>query len=265
MKKILLILALTLLFAIGASGNFREYYGWRSVAFNVAENESSYIAFECPEMTLYLKNGESTGVILVKNNLGEDVELYFYSPDDILTFSNPTFLYVGEEELVNAEFRGGTGEYIIPIDIEAFWANGSAKIPACNVKIFNMPVRISKILLSGSTEVPLFEREVWTFRILVESETGGNYTVLDTIPAEFEVLGIDVSSGSYTLIHHGRSCKIVWEVHVDGSEFMDVTIATKLNPAGKQEFTSPGRYNLNDGAEIKETGAVSNPIIVNAG
>ncbi|WP_456330670.1 hypothetical protein [Archaeoglobus sp.] len=268
MKKLILILAATLVLVLGASGNFREYYGARGVAVSIADNNSSYIAFECPEITLYLQSGESSGVISVKNNLGEDAELYFSTPDDILTFTNPTFLYAGEEKLVEAEFTGGHGEYTIPIDIEAFWANGSARIPACSVEVVNPLVKISKILLEGDTEVPLFEREVWKFRILVESEIGDNYTILDTIPAEFEVLSITSSSGSHTEHHPGvgRSgvTKIVWEVHVEGSEFMDVTVATKLNPAGKQEFTSPGSYNLNDGAEIKGLGIVSNPIIVNA-
>ncbi len=264
MKKLILILAATLVLVLGTSGNFREYYGARGVAVSIADNNSSYVAFDCPEITLYLQSGESSGVISVKNNLGEDAELYFSTPDDILTFTNPTFLYAGEKKLVQAEFRGDHGEYIIPIDIEAFWANGSARIPACSVKVVNPMVKISKILLEGNTAVPLYEREVWTFRILVESELGDNYTVLDTIPAEFEVLDIFASSGSYTQNYHGRSCEIVWNVHVDGSEYMDVTVATKLNPAGKQEFTSPGSYNLNDGAEIKGLGIVSNPIIVNA-
>ena len=264
MKKLILILVATLVLVLGASGNFREYYGARGVAVSIADNNSSYIAFECPEITLYLQSGESSGVISVRNNLGEDAELYFSTPDDILAFTNPTFLYAGEKKLVEAEFTGDQGEYTIPIDIEAFWANGSARIPACSVKVVDPLVKISKILFEGDTEVPLFEREVWTFRILVESEIEGNYTILDTIPAEFEILDITASSGSYSQNHHGRSCEIVWNVHVEGTEYMDVTVATKLNPAGKQEFTSPGSYNLNDGAEIKGLGIVSNPIIVNA-
>ena len=268
MKKLLLILAATLVLVLGSSGNFREYYGARGVAVSIADNNSSYISFECPEVTLYLKSGDSTGVISIKNNLGEDVELYLYTPNDILTFSNPTFLYAGEEKLIEAKFRGDQGEYTIPIDIEAFWANGSAKIPACSVKVVDYTVKIRKILLSGNTTVPLFTREVWKFRIIVESSAGDNYTILDTIPAEFEVLSIAASGGSYTTHHPGagRSCvtKIVWDVYVEGTEFLDVTIATKHNPAGKQEFTSSGSYNLNDGAEIKRLGIVSNPIIVNA-
>ncbi len=268
MKKLLIILAATLVLVLGSSGNFREYYGARGVAVSIADNNSSYIGFECPEIALYLANGDSAGVISVKNNLGEDAELYFSTPNNLLVFSNPTFLYAGEEKLVEAEFRGSQGEYTIPIDIEAFWDNGSARIPACSVKVVDPVVRISKVLLSGNTTVPLFTREVWKFRILVESDAGENYTILDTIPAEFEVLSIAASDGSYTTHHPGtgRSCttKIVWDVYVEGTEFMDVTIATKHNPAGKQEFTGPGSYNLNDGAEIKGLGIVSNPIIVKA-
>ncbi len=264
MKKLMLILVATLVLVLGSSGNFREYYGARGVAVSIAENNSSYISFECPEVTLYLSSGDSTGVIRVSNNLGEDAELYFSTPDDILTFSNPTFLYAGEEKLVEAEFWGGHGEYTIPIDIEAFWANGSARIPACSVKVVDPAVKIKKILLSGNTTVPLFTREVWKFRILVESSAGDSYTILDTIPAEFEVLSITASNGSYTTNYRGHATKIEWEVYVDGTEFMDVTVATKCNPAGKQEFTSQGSYDLNDGAEIKGLGIVSNPIIVKA-
>ena len=44
------------------------------------------------------------------------------------------------------------------------------------------------------------------------------------------------------------------------SEFIDLLVFTKLNPAGKQEYTTPGTYTMNSGATLKwEQGAAGGP------
>jgi len=49
-----------------------------------------------------------------------------------------------------------------------------------------------------------------------------------------------------------------------GSAYIDITIYTRKNPAGKQEFTSCGEYPLNEGAEIAGYDIISNSLTVTA-
>lgn len=263
MRISLLILSACLLLALGVGGDFREYYSSRSIGVSIAANNSSYLSFECPETAVYMSKGEVGKVVKVENNLAEDVEIYLSAEGNIFNFRNPIILPSGESRLIEAEFNGNAGDYFVPLQINAYWANGSAKIPACSLHVVNS-VEIRKVLLSGNESVSLFTREVWKLRILIKGN--GNYTVLDTIPAEFEVLSVTASEGCFDTFHPGNSdaTKITWTVHADGEEFLEVEIATKLNRAGKQEFTSPGIYYLNSGAEIKGLGLVSNSIIVYA-
>ena len=87
--------------------------------------------------------------------------------------------------------------------------------------------------------------------------------VYDRIAAELDVISYEATIGEVIYCEHlGRKRKgatlIIWDVGDltavdDGgpSAFLYLTLATNLNPAGKQRYTSPGRYELNSGATLK--------------
>ncbi len=261
----LVSIVISLVLILGSSGNFREYYGERGAFLRISDNSTSYIAFECPAGVITVKSGETFAVMNVTNNLNEGADFYFTSADDLIEFSNPIYLESGETATVYGVFKGGAGNFTVPVTITALWANGSALIEGCSVEISDPVMKLEKILISGNKSVQTGVREFWTFRILLESY--GIYdeiTVKDTIPAEFEIISINASNGNYSLYHPGNgmmgATKLVWVVDGGGVEYIDVTVATKLNPAGKQEFTSSGIYYLNEGAEIKGCSVKSNEI-----
>ena len=263
--KHILIFALCLTTLLGSSGHIKEFYGGRNIIVNIADNNSSYIAFTCQDTVHYLNKGDSFYSMMITNNLGKDAEFYLSSPQDMLTFSNPTYISDGDSEMITATYNGDQGDHEIPINVYAVWDGGSATLRTCSVHVVCSKAEIEKILLKGNTTVPLKTKEFWTFRILVKSYGDAkNYTIKDTIPGEFEIASISASSGNYLITQTGKAKHVMWYVKVTDEEYLDVTIYTTKNPAGKQEFTSEGYYSLNDGAEIIELGIKSNPIYVRA-
>jgi hypothetical protein len=167
----------------------------------------------------------------------------------------------------------------------ATWEGGGASVSVCPLKIIvTSGPRIKKILLSGNTSgIPLKTYQEWVFQIVVTNPTGEdlNLTIAYTIPAEFNVspARTNASAGTYEFWAanqgggngngNGNSqpaTKMEWNVTVPagGSEHMNVTIFTRVNHGNQQEFTSCGDYSLNNGAEIKGYGVVSNEIWVTA-
>lgn len=93
-----------------------------------------------------------------------------------------------------------------------------------------------------------------------------------------KLLEYERSQGNLDVIKKGKgkmgATHLTWLVgNLTGDAELTMRIATRQNPAGKQEFTSPGNYSLNDGAWLKaiscstgekiEEGPTS-PIIVTA-
>ncbi|ASJ15435.1 hypothetical protein [Thermococcus radiotolerans] len=177
------------------------------------------------------------------------------------------------------------GEYVIPVTMYARWNGGDAVIETCSIKlIVRGGPTIEKILLHGNTsDIPLKTYQEWVFQILVTNPTGEDLTltITDTIPAEFNVsLGrTSASAGTYRFwaANEGHQCgghcggghaqpatKMEWNVTIPagGSAHINVTIFTRINNGGQQEFTSCGEYPLNEGAEIKGYDIRSNGINV---
>lgn len=83
--------------------------------------------------------------------------------------------------------------------------------------------------------------------------------VSDRFGAEWEIEEITtVSQGTVTTWTKGASEKVFleWDVGtLDLGEmaYIIIQISTDLNPSGKQEYTSPGCYELNSGAVLKFT------------
>ncbi len=261
-------LVLSLILLIGASGNFREYDGERGTILQVAENNTSYVAFNCPETEIVVKNGETFAVMTLTNNLMERADFYIESQGDLIEFDNPTSIDSGKSEIIYGTYNGDGRNYSIPTTIKVQWINGSASVDSCTVNISYPLPELEKTLINGNQTVKTGVKETWTFRIALtnygEKET---YTVTDSIPAEYEVVNVTPSSGTITLEHPGNgkmgATKLKWIVTAEDVEYVYVTVSTKLNPAGKQEFTCSGFYILNSGAEIKGYGITSNSITLN--
>ena len=87
-----------------------------------------------------------------------------------------------------------------------------------------------------------------------------NYTVCindvvvyDVLPAELELIEYELTQGTLSATKKGKgkmgSTHLIWDVgDLYGDAELVLKIATRKNPAGKQEFTSPGTYLLNEGA-----------------
>ncbi len=261
-------LLLSLVLLIGASGNFREYGGERDTTLQIVGNNTSYVAFTCPETEIVVKSGETFAVMTITNNLIEGADFYIKSQGDLIKFENPTTIESGESAVIYGTFNGSVGNYSIPITIDVQWINGSAYVESCTINISDPLPEIEKTLLKGNQTVKTGVKESWTFRItLTNYGSEQTYTVKDTIPAEYEVINVVPSNGTYALEQpgHGKMgpTKLKWIVTVENDEHVDVTVSTKLNPAGKQEFTCSGLHTLNSGAEIMGYGITSNGIMLN--
>ncbi|MBE8539708.1 hypothetical protein [Geoglobus acetivorans] len=262
---ILLVFSLTVL--LGSSGNFREYGGERTAVYQITDNSSSFIAFSCPVGSLRVTNGDVVTVLTLTNNLNENAEFYITPDVNVLEFNNPVAIDAGDSADIQATYVGGEGEYTVLLAVDAVWANGSARVETCTINITDPTLEIEKVLLSGNKSVRMGEKEYWTYRIVLKNYGSDELlTVKDVVPAEFEVIGFNQSSGNVTVTQTGHgmmgASKILWIVNAGDVEYLDVEISTKMNPAGKQEFTSPGEYCMNNGAEIVEHGIKSNALTV---
>ncbi len=296
MKKIFsvtLIFLLASLMLIGSSGTFVQFTGNRDVKMDVVSHDEEYMAFSCignySGTVMAEKNSTvEFNALTVFNYLNELQTAWVTLVPDYSALPGEVTMWIetenGSHIAVNSEnsytFSGSVnvgdapvGEYEIPIQMYAYWNRGDASISTCPLRlIITEGPRIEKILLEGNTTVPTHTYEEWKIRILVTN--GGiarNMTIRDTIPNEFDIdlNRTSASAGSYEFIGAGNgsgATKLTWNVSLGSEEsaYLDMLVYTKLNPAGKQEFTSCGRYALNEGAEIRELGLKSNSLWVNA-
>jgi len=107
--------------------------------------------------------------------------------------------------------------------------------------------------------LPLGEEIGWIMEIHVKNSfpfTMQNVIVTDNLAAELEVDSYVVGTGKVVLQTKGKSDKVALEWTIgdltpDTVCSLWLTVSTDLNPAGKQEFTSPGCYELNSGSVVK--------------
>lgn len=129
---------------------------------------------------------------------------------------------------------------------------------------------ISKIKTLGPDEVFTHTYTEWELRITVanlgQSCTLTDVTVYDVLPAEIELLDYNLTQGTLETVKKGwgkmAATHLTWFVgHLGAQNLLCgpyqaeliLKIATIKNPAGKQEFTSPGTYILNEGASATGT------------
>ena len=80
--------------------------------------------------------------------------------------------------------------------------------------------------------------------------------VKDNLAAELEVDGCLAETGEVVLKTRGKSAKVkltwnIGDLSPGSGASLWLTVSTDLNPSGKQEFTSPGCYELNSGSVVK--------------
>lgn len=152
-------------------------------------------------------------------------------------------------------------------------SNNAASAPVSVSVPVLLPPRLeaSKVMLSGIEEGYTLTYYEWELLITV-SNTGGSalddVVVTDVLPAELQLLGMNVSTGVASFVdladdsqtraapapptvYPVKSTHIRWDVgplEAGQSETLYMTVCTRLNPAGNQEFTSPGTYLINEGA-----------------
>ena len=295
MRKILpiiLVLALSSLILIGSSGTFVYFEAGREVKVAVVPHDKEYLAFTCYEgyaatVVVDKNSSKSFGALTVKNYLNELKEVWIRLDPDYSDLPGDMEVWIESEDGIEREIASGDsytflgivgvgedvpeGEYVVPITFYARWNGGDAVVETCPLRIIVVGgPTIEKILLEGNTTVPVHTYEEWKVRILVTNDgLARNLTIEDTIPNEFDVdLGrTSASAGTYEFVAMGNgngATKLTWNVSLEAGEsaYLDMLIYTKKNPAGKQEFTSCGRYPLNDGATIKGYDITSNSITV---
>ncbi|WP_324735131.1 hypothetical protein VFC49_08140 [Thermococcus sp. SY098] len=289
---VLLVLLASSMILIGSSGNFREYESQRGIWVQISQGNESYIAYFCTDdgysTTVTVEQGSfaSFNALTIRNQLGETLEARIegdYSsllPSIDVELENGWVTLFDQEEYsfegnVSAASNAPIGTYIVPITLYASWDNGDAEISTCPLKInvIAPQVELTKTLIDGNTTVHIKTNQSWTMRIEVTNYGSEKELVIkDVIPAELEVdlNRTSATNGTYTFTKQGignmGSTHMEWRVTVrkGESEYIDITVYTRLNPAGKQEFTSPGTYTLNEGAEIVGYGIKTDPITVEA-
>jgi hypothetical protein len=161
------------------------------------------------------------------------------------------------------------GVYTVTLTVTA--SNGLSDTDTMTVTVIApepAALTVEKVKLSGIDEGVTHTYYEWELQITV-TNTGGSdvldVVVYDVLPAELGLMEIVPSVGYFTYTGMGgtraapvgpsilpvRSTYITWTVGTMApgqSETLYLKVCTRLNPAGKQEFTSPGTYIINEGA-----------------
>lgn len=114
----------------------------------------------------------------------------------------------------------------------------------------------------GANVVCTFEDVEWRVPIVLrvlDQEGITDIEVKDTFPAEYSVDRFIATAGQVTVEPAGggnSATKVTWTIdELPGGSVarLVMLVSTRTNPAGKQEFTSPGVYDLNPGMDAKWT------------
>lgn len=198
-----------------------------------------------------------------------------YTWEGMLTlgiFDNAMNMVYTEEQQVNLTVGGmaktyyfefildETGEYLVratSMDI----TGSEVDMKELYITVIESPavLEISKVKISGPDEVYTHTYYEWELQITVMN-TGGSdaldVAVKDVLPAELKLLDYTLTQGTLKAVKKGKgkmgsthlNCWTVGTLEPGKEANLTILISTIKNPAGKQEFTSPGTYILNDGA-----------------
>lgn len=251
------LLLLVAVMAFQLNSDFNSYYAERSNQQAVVEPEEAYIGYSCENVFIKLVCGSGSSehaILRIYNNMNEliHVRVELEIPWEGIEIENEEFdVTPMSVKDVIAKISLPVGTYHASFVISASFENGSAEIfTICHSEIVvekAQETTIRKVLVEGKKVVETHKRETWTFVISVENPKE-NSTVKDTIPGEFSIVSYSATTGTVTIKTVGKAKHVFWTLSESGE--LTITIETALNPAGKQEFTSPGWYYLNEGAEL---------------
>ncbi|MEW5936568.1 MAG: PKD domain-containing protein [Candidatus Thermoplasmatota archaeon] len=154
--------------------------------------------------------------------------------------------------------------------------DGTSAVDTSMASITEQPTRaslsITKEKINGPDVVETHTCYGWTLEITVINEGGSFATdvyVYDVLPAELELINHTITHGTFAYVQNGHgqmgSTSLTWYVGSLGPQeeaLLTLCIATTTNPAGHQEFTSPGTYSLNDGAWATGIDSLTGEVIV---
>jgi len=115
----------------------------------------------------------------------------------------------------------------------------------------------------GDIVIETEENIVWEMEIVIQNYWGSlpwtNIVVTDKLAAELELdspFPLSITQGTVSNYTTGKSKKVhlTWVVGtLNPNEVarLKFRVSTDLNPAGKQEYTTPGCYELNSGPTMK--------------
>ena len=117
------------------------------------------------------------------------------------------------------------------------------------------------VQISGDDEVLTHTLSIWEVQITVFNPHEWKFEeimVTTTLPAEIECTSHTLAQGELEISKHGKgesgSKGLEWEIGTleeESEAVLTLSLSTTLNPAGKQEFTSPGEYIIIEGASLK--------------
>jgi uncharacterized repeat protein (TIGR01451 family) len=210
-------------------------------------------------------------------------------PANLIGSVENVFVPADCETAVSIDWNPVAGDHEIIVVVEnvnptdSNLANNIAAIPV-SVSEPEIPAPaelvIEKVKLSGIDDGFTHTYYEWELLITVTNNGGADaldVTVYDILPAELELLenipstGTTISSSQSSLsgtraapvgptIQPVRSTHISWAVGTlapGQAETLYLKVCTRLNPAEKQEFTSPGIYVINEGAYAEGTDSLT--------
>jgi PKD repeat protein len=227
--------------------NWRIFYAEKAPG-HIAQNASCIVSF-------YLDS-------VVPANLIDSVENVFVPADGETPVSIEWMPIAGEHEII-----------VVISDVnppDRDLSNNVASVPVSVAEPLPAELAVEKVKLSGIDDGFTHTYYEWELQITVSNDGGSAATdvvVRDVLPAELEMIDMISSTGMAAtdisetggtraalpepVILPERSTRITWIVGTlepGQSETLYMKVCTRLNPAEKQEFTSPGIYILNQGA-----------------
>jgi len=116
----------------------------------------------------------------------------------------------------------------------------------------------------GDMRIEVGEKIVWQLVIMIQNDpalfgTTGSYmnvVVTDNLGAELQIDDYYATRGDVSWYTTGNSEKVhlewtIDQLYLNWAAYLYLTVSTDLNPAGRQEYTSPGCYELNSGPTMK--------------
>lgn len=136
-------------------------------------------------------------------------------------------------------------------------------VAAYEAHVINVQVNVADPLFTkraiGPTQVPVGTYQEWVVTIRIHNLNDyamQGIQVTDNFGANLNVEFLSKTHGDYQQSTNkpGNQQRIVWSgfsLQPDEVATLLVKVSTGLNSAGKQEYTSPGEYELNSGATLK--------------